>query len=336
MPLSPHGRQPGLPGPVKSRYFRILQSKKKQKFNTGEFLIRNRDTMLKKIRAYLYATLEVHSMEDEQGGYFEAFMMGLIFANAVAMIMGTVPSVQLHYKWFLIPFEYISIAIFSLEYILLLWVCTENPEYRDPVYGRIRYAMTPIALINLVSVLPAFIPVLSPYDLRALRLFRLFRFFRILKLTKYSDSLKTLFRALESKKEQLFMTFLIIVLLVVMASVFIFYAENGDNPNPAFNDLPSTIWWGLVKLSPNSNESGYPVTAAGKMIASGLALLEIGIFAIPAGIMASAFQEQLNENRKEPDENIAVCDTEISRNNGLTVCPHCGKPLADEREKRPS
>jgi len=284
--------------------------------------------MIQEIRAYLYATMEVPSLEDNQGGYYELFMMGLIFANAVAMIMGTVPSIQQQYDWFLMPFEFISIAIFSVEYILLLWVCTEKPGYQDAWYGRIRYAMTPIALINLVSVLPAFIPVLAPYDLRALRLFRLFRFFRILKLTKYSDSFQTLFRALNAKKEQLFMTLLIIVLLVIMASVFIFYAENGNNPSPAFNDLPSTIWWGLVKLSPVSNETGYPETGAGKMIASGLALLEIGIFAIPAGIMATAFEEQYDTKKKEQEEKLVTCEAELK--NIQITCPHCGKPYSEE------
>jgi voltage-gated potassium channel len=269
--------------------------------------------------------MEVDSIEDKQGGYYEILMMGLIFANALAMIVDTVPSIKLNYDWFLMPFEQISIIIFSAEYILLLWVCTENPEYRDPVHGRIRYAMTPVALINLLSVMPAFIPVLQPYDLRALRMFRLFRFFRILKLTKYSDSLKTLFRALDAKKEQLFMTLVIIVLLVVMTSVFLFYAENGTNESAVFDDLPSTIWWGLITLNPMSNEEGYPVTVAGKLISAGMALLEIGIFAIPAGIMASAFEEEYKEKEKEQEGQRTVCETESGRNDGPTVCPHCGK-----------
>ncbi|HZK29862.1 MAG TPA: ion transporter [Methanoregula sp.] len=286
--------------------------------------------MLRKLRANLYATMEVPAIEDNQGGYYEVLMMSLIFANAFAMIVATVPSIKLNYDWFLMPFEHISIIIFSLEYLLLLWVCTENPAYQDPVYGRIRYAMTPIALINLISVIPAFIPVLEPYDLRVLRMFRLFRFFRILKLTKYSDSIQTLFKALDAKKEQLFMTLVIFILLVVMASVFLFYAENGANESAAFNDIPSTIWYSMVTLNPMSNEEGYPVTVAGKLIAAGLALLEIGIFAIPAGIMASAFEEQYNEKQKDKDEKPTVCEEEFTRKDGPPRCPHCGKSYTDE------
>lgn len=287
--------------------------------------------MIQEIRQYLYATMEVPSSIDNQGWNYEVFMMVLIFLNAIAMIIGTVSSIQLQYDWFLIPFEYFSIIIFTIEYILLLWVCTENKEYSDPVMGRIRYAMTPIAIINLVSVLPAFIPFLAPFDLRALRMIRLFRVFRILKLSKYSDSLKTLFKALDAKKEQLLMTFLIIIFLVFMASIFIYYAENGDNPSPAFSDIPHTIWWGMVKLSPISEESGYPITGGGKMIASGLALLEIGIFAIPAGIMASAFEEQIRIDRDEKDRRLKECEIELDQiKEG--ICPHCKRPFDDSTD----
>ena len=289
--------------------------------------------MIQKIRKYLYDTMEVPSSIDYQGWYYEVFMMVLILSNAVAMILGTVPSIQLQYDWFLTPFEYISLIIFSIEYVLLLWVCTENPDYQNPIGGRVLYAVTPVALINLVSVLPAFIPFLAPFDLRALRVIRLFRIFRVLKLSKYSDSLRTLFGALNAKKEQLFMTFLIIIFLVVMASVFIYYAENGDNPSPAFSDIPHTIWWGIVTLSPIHNESGYPETASGKMIASGLALLEIGIFAIPAGIMCSAFEDQFRVERVKQEKELAVCEAEL-RKEKTTTCPHCGQSFGEMQEKK--
>lgn len=256
-------------------------------------------SLTNKIRKFLYDTMEVPASEDNQGFAYELFMMVLIVLNAIAMILGTVDSIQLQYNWLLVPFEAISMIIFSVEYVLLLWVCTENPEYQDPIRGRINYALTPIALINLASVLPAFIPFLIPFDLRALRLLRLFRIVRILKLTKYSDSMKTLFRALDAKKEQLIITFLSVILLVVLTSIFIYYAENGENPSICFSDLPHTIWWGLSTLSPLSGETAVPITVGGKIITTIYALLQIAIFAIPAGIMCSAFEEQWKKDRED-------------------------------------
>jgi voltage-gated potassium channel len=289
-------------------------------------------SMLEKIRQYLYATMEVPAAIDAQGWYYELFMMVLISLNAVALIIGTVPWIQQEYDWLLTPFEDISIIIFTIEYCLLLWVCTENAEYKDPVYGRIRYAFTPIAIINLVSILPAFLPFLVPFDLSALRMIRLFRIFRIFKLSKYSDSLRTLFRALDAKKEQLLMTFLIILFIVVLSSVFIYYAENGENPSSAFSNIPQTIWWGIVTLSPISNESAYPITIVGKMIASILALLEIAIFAIPAGIMCSAFEEQYKIERDEKTKRLTECESELHTLKA-GFCPHCQRPYSTEPDE---
>lgn len=192
------------------------------------------------------------------------------------------------------------------------------------------WELTPIALINLISVLPGIIPLLFPINLSALRMIRLFRIFRLLKLTKYSNSLKTLTRALDSRKEQLIMTCVIIGLFVVIASIFIFYAENGENPSPAFADIPHTLWWSFVKLSPISTEPGTPITMWGKVVVSFLAILEIGIFAIPAGIMASAFDEQWKSDRAAREQ-LKECKREL-RAVKRGVCPHCNGVLEEGHE----
>ena len=160
---------------------------------------------------------------------------------------------------------------------------------------------TPVALINLLSVLPAFIPLLIPFDLRALRLLRLFRIIRLLKLTKYSDSLKIIFRALDAKKEQFILTFIAVIVFVIITSIFVYYAETGENPSEAFADLPHTIWWGMETLSPVSAEDAVPITMTGKLIMTTYALLQIAIFAIPAGIMCSAFDEEWAKEHEDPD-----------------------------------
>jgi len=284
--------------------------------------------MLNDLKHRLYEVMEVPAYKNNIGWVYEFFMMALILLNGIALIVWTVDSIQKQFDWFLIPFEIVSVLIFTVEYILLLWVCTENPLYSDPIHGRIKYAMTPIAIINLISVLPAFFPFLLPYDLSSLRLIRLFRMVRLLKFTKYSDSVKTLIKALDSRKEQLIMTCIITAFLVVLASIFMYYAETGENPSQAFSDIPSTIWWAFVKLSPISNEPGTPVTTIGKMIMSMLAIVEIGIFAIPAGIMASAFDDQWKADKKNNKKQLNECKTELQQvREGF--CPHCKQPFND-------
>jgi voltage-gated potassium channel len=284
------------------------------------------DSLIGKTKKYLYDTMEVPASEDQQGLVYELFMAVLIILNAVAMIVGTVSSVQQQYDWILTPFEYFSILIFSVEYLILLWVCTENPAFADPIRGRIRYIFTPIALINLASFLPAYIPFLMPFDMRALRLLRLFRIIRLLKLTKYSDSLKIIFRALEAKKEQFILTFIAVIVFVIITSIFVYYAENGTNPSESFSDLPRTIWWGLETLSPVSGEDAVPITMPGKLIMTLYALLQIAIFAIPAGIMCSAFDEQW---AKEYDDQKAAA-AELAAESRIVSCPHCANSFPYE------
>jgi voltage-gated potassium channel len=287
------------------------------------------DCLLGKLKKFLYDTMEVPASEDRQGLVYELFMSVLIILNALAMIVGTVAVIQQEYDWILTPFENSSLLIFSVEYIILLWVCTENSDYSDPLGGRIRYALTPVALINLLSVLPAFIPFLIPFDLRALRLLRLFRIIRLLKLTKYSDSLKIIFRALEAKKEQFLLTFVAVIVFVIITSIFVYYAETGENPNEAFTDLPHTIWWGLDTLSPVSGEDAAPITVTGKMIMTIYALLQIAIFAIPAGIMCSAFDEQWAKEYNASCHGPADPPTRIQ-----VSCPHCAQSFEYEAEER--
>lgn len=287
-------------------------------------------SLVGRLRRFLYDTMEVPASEDRQGLVYELFMSVLIILNAIAMIIGTVGAIQQEYDWILAPFEYFSLIIFSVEYVILLWVCTENPEFSDPVRGRINYILTPVALINLLSVLPAFIPFLVSFDLRALRLLRLFRIIRLLKLTKYSDSLKIIFRALDAKKEQFILTFVAVIVFVIITSIFVYYAENGTNPAEAFSDLPHTIWWGLETLSPVSGEDAVPITVTGKMIMTVYALLQIAIFAIPAGIMCSAFDEQW---AKEYDASFrAPVDPPVAR--VQISCPHCAQTFEYDADKQ--
>jgi len=274
----------------------------------------------------LYEIMEVPAYKNNRGWGYEFFMMALILANGIALIVGSVDWIQQQYGWFLIPFEIVSVLIFTAEYFILLWVCTENKHYKDPIRGRLKYAVTPIALINLISILPVLFPLVLPHDLQSLRLLRLFRMFRLLKLTKYSDSLKTLMKAVDSRKEQLIMTLIITAFLVVIAATFMYYAESGENPSPAFSDIPHTIWWSFVKISPISEEPGNPVTTTGKMIMSLLAIIEIGIFAIPAGIMASAFDEQWKSDRDHKEKLLKECETKI-HNLRMVSCPHCSTQI---------
>jgi voltage-gated potassium channel len=252
---------------------------------------------------------------DEHHGHriFDACMLTLISLNVLVVILETEPTLWAQYAHFFLAFDAVSVAIFGVEYLLRLWDCTLDPRYMHPIWGRVRYALTPFALIDLFAVLPFFIPFVA-VDLRFLRSVRLFRLFRVLKLGRYSQSLGSLAGVLKSKKEQLLVAAFSGFILVIIASSLIYLAEREAQPE-AFGSIPSAMWWAVVTLTTVGYGDIYPKTVLGKMIASAISILGIGMLALPAGILASGFAERIAHKPRQ-----------------ARVCPHCGKTIPEEHE----
>lgn len=234
---------------------------------------------------------------------FQLFFGFLIVANAMAVVLETVSPVYLAHKEFFIAFELISVAIFSLEYIARLWAADLSPEYSQPIIGRFKYALTPMALVDLASILPSVL-LISGFDLRILRVMRLIR---LVKLTRYSRAANIISSAVKSKKDELLFSGIIMLALLIISAVLVYFAEHEAQPQ-AFSSIPATLWWGVVTLTTIGYGDIYPITLAGKTIASIASAVGIGLFALPGGIIAAALIEQARQSDKHSIN-----------------CPHCGK-----------
>ena len=239
---------------------------------------------------------------------FNISMLVLISLNVLVVILETEVKLFSHYRRLFLTFDAFSVTIFTIEYILRLWTCTEIPKYQSPVSGRLRYSLSPMMLIDLVSILPFFIPVLG-VDLRIIRALRLFRLFRLLKMGRYSQSLTKLGNVIKSKKEELSITLFAGLILLIIASSLMYFIEHNTQPD-TFPSIPSAMWWGAVTLTTVGYGDVYPKTVLGKILASIIAVLGIGLFALPAGIIASGFAAELQNKPSEP-----------------VICPHCGKDI---------
>ena len=189
-----------------------------------------------------------------------------------------------------------------------------DPRYKDPVRGRLRFLVTPMALVDLMAVLPFYLPFLFP-DMRFMRAMRLFRLFRVLKLARYSESLQTFVDVLRLKKEELLLMLFAIMILLVISSSLMYEAENAAQPE-AFSSIPAAMWWGIVTLATVGYGDVFPVTPWGKFIGSVVVLLGIGLFALPTGVLASGFAEVLAKRKEE-------------RKMQKFRCPHCGRYIGD-------
>ena len=269
-------------------------------------------------------------LEGSPGSYagraVAAFLTSVIVLNVGMLIVGTVEGVYERAPEAFWAFEAASVAIFTVEYLLRLWSCTVNPKYASPVLGRLRYALSPMALIDLAAILPFYVGLLylTRIDLRFLRAVRLLA--RIVRVSQHTSAIGTLLRVFSAKSTELLTTVGVLLVLLIMASSLMYFAESGAQPE-VFSSIPETMWWAVITLTTVGYGDLAPVTVAGKMLAGVIAVLGIGMFALPAGILGSGFvgdMEQRKEGTPYPKREMPrVRDDEGPT--GKVVCPHCGQ-----------
>jgi len=219
----------------------------------------------------------------------------LISLNVLSVILETLPSLQGKYDVFFRNFEIISVSIFSIEYLTRIWCSIENTDknYKHPILGRLRYMITPMALIDLIVILPLYLGYFFAIDLRFMRALRLLRVF---KLTRYSSSMSVLLKVLSDEARSIGAAFFILFMLVIIASSLIYLAEHDAQPD-VFSSIPSAMWWAIITMTSVGYGDVVPITSIGKILASVISIISIGIIALPAGLLASGFSEALRVRR---------------------------------------
>ena len=247
------------------------------------------------------------ALEGGKNQFLDLVIVSLIMLNVLALVVGSVRSVHNQFQDLLNALEVFSIAVFSLEYLARIWSCVVDARYRHSALGRLKFALTPMALLDLAAVLPFYLAFVV--DLRFLRTLRLIRVVRVAKLARYFDSLRLFGQVLRSRKEELVLTTAVMLLLLVMASCLMFEIEGQAQPD-RFPDIPSAMWWSVATMTTVGYGDVYPITPGGKLLGSLVALLGIGFFALPTGILGSGFVEAIKRSKAAPKK-----------------CPHCGERL---------
>jgi voltage-gated potassium channel len=262
------------------------------------------------LKQRVWEIVEVSQPEDQVSHWFDLFILSLIFANVIAVVIETEPAVKSHFGPFLQAFEIFSIAIFSIEYVLRIWSCIVVPKYQNAISGRIKFALTPLALIDLLAILPFYLFFFG-LDLRLIRIVRLIRILRVAKLARYVDALNLIGRVAKSKKEELIITSILMLFLLIISSALMYYVENTIQPDN-FPSILSTMWWAVATLTTVGYGDVYPITNIGRLLAAAVAILGVGFFALPIGILGSGFVEEIHKRHVN------------------TYCPHCGLEITEE------
>lgn len=209
------------------------------------------------------------------------------------MILESHVSIRNVYGSYFHIFEAISIYIFSFEYLYRIRLSFQEKRMK----GVYKYVFSAYGLIDLISILPFFLNQLVKVDGRFFRILRLFRLTRIFKLGRGSSSLKLFIKALNGVKNELKFTLFLSLLAILFSASAIYYLEHEAQPEK-FSSITESIWWATVSLATVGYGDVYPVTAGGKIFASIISLIGIGIVAIPTGIISASFVEEIHNQRK--------------------------------------
>lgn len=268
---------------------------------------------LSHLKERAFNLLQPSDFSDRINRVFDLLLMGLVFLNVAIVVAYTFPLPPS-----IIPIlrdlELLSVFIFTLEYLLRLWTADLLYPSYSPGKARRRYVISGMAIVDLLSILPFYLPMLIPLDLQILRAVRLLRLFQLFKLTRYTTSLSSIIHVFRKKSSQLLSSLAVVLILITISSLLMYSVENPVQPT-VFDNAFSGMWWAMSTLTTVGYGDIYPITALGKLIGSVIALFGIGLLAVPTAIISSGFIEQSNAKRHDTHDGDAH------------YCPHCGKKL---------
>ena len=258
-------------------------------------------------RERLYRLLEKPTPRRMSSRLVTGALTALILTNVAAAVLQSVERYADRYSVAFAAFEGFSLVVFSLEYFGRLWSAGVDPAYRG-FKGLIRFMLRPILLIDAVATFPS---ILFPaIDFRSLRILRVFRLLRGFKLVRYSRGLQIIVAVFRERRSQLALCLGFVVTLVVLAASAMYYAEHEAQPEH-FASIPAAMWWAVCTLTTVGYGDVVPQTEIGRLLAAVISLLGIGVFALPAGILAGGFAEHMDESKAR------------------RVCESCGAELPD-------
>ena len=286
----------------------------------------------------------------------------LISCNVLAIVLESMGWFAAKYQSQLVIFEIFSVVVFTIEYLLRIWSSVELVGFanQSPIKARLKYMLTPLALIDLIAILPFYLTFFVAVDLRFLRVVRLLRIF---KLTRYSGAMSLVLDVFKEESGAFIASFFVLIIMLVLTSSGIYLLEHQHQPE-AFGSIPAAMWWAMATLTTVGYGDVVPITSMGKLFGGLITMIGMGMVALPAGILASGFADQMRRRRhqyseslervledgvitetEEADldelrETLGLSEEEVEEltkgylqkyQKSLRQCPHCHKSLVQER-----
>lgn len=249
---------------------------------------------------------------DRASRIFDVSIMTLIVLSVLSIILESFQSVADRFGSVFHVFEIMTVVVFTAEYLARIW--TADLLYPNVARPRLKYILSFMAIMDLLAVLPFYLPFFSA-DLRFLRmvrLLRLFRLLRIFKLGRYFDALQLIVHVLRESAAQLVISVALCLFVMLFSAIVMYTVENPVQPEQ-FPNVIASLWWAICTLTTVGYGDVYPITAVGRFFAAVISLVGIGIIAIPTGIIAGGFSNAINSRSSIDDPK--------------QYCPYCGHKL---------
>ena len=283
---------------------------------------------LHQFRKKIYDILQPAEYGDFASLFFDLGIQLCVLISIVNAFIMTLDFAKQH-RLFFYWTDTIIVYIFTIELVLRLFTSDFLYPSSSKLKSAFLFLSSPMALIDLMAVVPYYLPFFFPCSLTFLRTLRLLRLLRLGKLSRYTQALHTVGHILQAKIQELVASVMVTTMLLFISSLFIYYAEHDAQPE-VFRNAFSGLWWAIATLTTIGYGDIYPITIPGKILAATIALLGIGLVAIPASIMSGAYMEFISDQKKKEEE----------EENPFYFCPYCGKkipgPVARHNEEPPS
>ncbi len=318
------------------------------------------------LRTAVFRVLETGNEGGALSKVVDILLVGLIVASVIAVILESMADVSVKYAEAFYWFEAFTVAVFSVEYFLRVWTCVENPQYvrhaGNALVVRLRFMGSFHAVIDLLAILPFYLIMFGLFGNADMRFLRTVRLLRVLKLTRYSPALNMLIATMAENGRNLAAAFSILLTVMLLAASGIYYFERDAQPED-FGSIPAAMWWAFATLTTVGYGDVTPITVGGKVFGACITVVGLGMVALPTGILASGFAEQLRQRsdrfkasaESALDDGVITADEreeleELRKELGLgehaasqildagmvkraidtpgtSQCPHCGEAL---------
>ena len=254
------------------------------------------------IRKRCWELLEPGGENDSLSKKVDIFLLCLISLNVLTVILETVESMYINYKIFFQYFEFFSVTVFTIEYIIRLWSCIDQVSVgASNTKKRLNYIFSFAAIVDAIAILPSLIAIIYPsIDLRFIRALRIIR---LLKFSRYSSSINSLLSVMWDQRKSFGAAYFILFIALIISSSGMYLVEKDVQPDK-FGSIPHAMWWAIVTLTSVGYGDVYPITSIGKIFGSIIIILGILTVALPSGILAAAFTDFTRRNQKKYEDKL--------------------------------